>query len=652
MAQVSSGSFNTTSAEGRYLTFNWSVDNTNIASNYKEIYWSLVGAGEGGYVTCGNFKVVIDGETVYSSSSRVNVYVGTVIASGKKKIYHNSNGTKSFSASAEAGIYDFAVNCSGSGSWELLTIPRYANITSFSVSRIDETSVSYSFTVDSTCDYAWYSTNNGSTWYALPNTNTVSGLTANTTYQFKLRVRRKDSQLTTDSSTCSQSTYNYPHCINSPDFTIGDALTLEFYNPLGREITVTGYAKSNGSQIFAGKTTGTKLTGFNTNDANGGANAQYNSIPNTQSGAYKVVVSWNGVSMTRDNGNIYSIRGNEIPTINAFDYIDINSEVVAVTGDNTQIVQNKSILQARFHSATANYGASGITSYEIECNGITKSINSAGTIDVGAIDSARNVDLKLTVYDSRGLSASKSITVSMIAYESPKATVDLRRLNNYEDETYLTVDGSVSSVANKNTMAIKYRYKLQGGEYGSFTTIGDRVTQTLSLDKNNVYIFNVVVTDIFGETFNGEYRLYKGVFPFFIDTEKNSVGINCFPQNNNSLEVNGKDLYDFVIRYEKSHKRIYVDKSDGVTINIIATNSTDKIPIVITGVDNGKEIPVHTIIQVYPFSSNVAVHTLNLGHQYTVTGSGQKIHINASQYSYLDISVPMGSEITLSNTAL
>ena len=69
MAQVSSGSFNTTACEGRYLTFNWSVDNTNTASNYKEIYWSVVGAGAGGYVTSGNFKVVIDGETVYSSGS-------------------------------------------------------------------------------------------------------------------------------------------------------------------------------------------------------------------------------------------------------------------------------------------------------------------------------------------------------------------------------------------------------------------------------------------------------------------------------------------------------------------------------------------------------------------------------------------------------
>lgn len=539
MAQVSSGSFNTTSAEGRYLTFNWSVDNTNVASNYKEIYWSLVGAGVGGYVIGGNFKVVIDGETVYSNSTRREIWVGTVIASGYKKIYHNNNGTKSFSASVEAGIYEVAVNCSGSGTWELPTISRYAKITSFSVIQRDETSVLYSFSVDSTCDYAWYSTDNGANWYGLPTTNIVSGLQANTSYQFKLRLRRTDSQLTTDSSTYTQSTYNYPHCINSPDFTIGDALTLEFYNPLGREFTVNGYAKSNGVSIFSGTVAGNKATGFNDTAS---VDAQYNSIPNAQSGAYKVVVSWDNKAMTRDAGNVYRIRGNEVPTINGFDYIDGNSTTIAVTGDNTQIVQNKSTLQARFHSATANYGASGITSYKLECNGITKTGNKEGQYDFGTIDSARDVDLKLTAYDSRGLSASKTITVKMVAYETPKATVELKRLNNYEDETYLTVNASRSSVLGKNTMEIKYRYKVSGGTYTDYELILNGRTKTLSLDKNNAYSFNVVVTDIFGSTFTGEYLLNKGVFPLFIDTGKNSVGINCFPKETNSLEVNGHNI--------------------------------------------------------------------------------------------------------------
>lgn len=575
MAQVSKGSFNTSSCEGRYLTFNWAVDNTNISSNYKEIYWSVVGAGAGGYVTSGNFKVVIDGETVYSSASRVDVWVGTVIASGYKKIYHNNDGSRSFSASVEAGIYQVTVNCSGSGSWELPTIPRYANITSFSVFQRDETSVTFNYSCDAPCDYEWYSTDGGSTWYGLPNTKIVSGLSANTTYQFKLKVRRTDSQLTTQSSIYPQTTFNYPHCIESPDFTIGEPLTLKLYNPLGREVRITGYANSDNREIFNGVSVGTTITGFN--DPNS-MDLQYLSIPNAQSGGYRVVVGYDSVAMMRNSGNVYRIRGNEIPSINAFDYIDSNSTVVAVTGDNTKIVQNKSMLQARFHPATANYG-SNIQSYTLECNGIKIGGYDAGAYDIGVIDSARNVNLTLTAYDTRGLSASKTITVTMVAYEAPKATVELERLNNYEDETYLTVDGSVSSVLNKNTMAIKYRYKQSGGNYGSFTNISDRAKQTLSLDKNNSYIFNVVVTDIFGEKFDAEFGLNKGTFPLFIDTEKNSVGINCFPKYEKSLEINGllppvATSYDKDISFDDVTDKLvrsgfYTVNADGKWYNLI-----------------------------------------------------------------------------------
>ena len=422
---------------------------------------------------------------------------------------------------------------------------------------------------------------------------------------------------------------------------------MKLYNPLSREVTIQGYAKSNGAEIFKGNVTGNTITGFNDENS---VNIQYASIPDAQSGAYRVVVSWNNKAMERDAGNVYKIRGNENPTINAFDYIDGNDTVVAITGDNTQILQNKSMLQARFHSATANYGASGITSYILECNGITINGNSSGSYNIGTIDSSRDVELKLTAYDSRGLSASKTINVKMLSYENPKATVELKRLNNYEDETYLTVDGSVSSILNKNTMTIQYRYRLSSGSYGGFTTIENREEQTLSLDKNNVYVFNVIVTDAFGSKFEGEYVLQKGVFPLFIDTVKNSVGINCFPKGEKTLEVNGKDLYDFVNKYEKSHKQIYLSSAGGLKISVDSVYGSDKIPIIVTGISNNDTIPVYTIIH---YATNGLLDTLQLGNNdFLVTRDGNKLHINAPQYSFLQISVPMGCEITISNSAL
>lgn len=643
MAQVSSGSFNTTSAEGRYLKFNWSVDNTNIASNYKEIYWSLVGAGVGGYVIGGNFKVVIDGETVYSSSTRREIWIDTVIASGYKKIYHTNNGTRSFTASVEAGIYEVAVNCVGRGSWELPTIPRYAKITNFTVSQRDETSVLYNFTADSTCDYAWYSIDNGANWHGLPNTNIVGGLSANTSYNFKLRLRRKDSQLTTDSSTYAQSTYNYPHCTSAPNFTIGNAVKIDFYNPLKRSIEWQVLGVDN-SVIAGNTTTGTSYTGISGEES---VNNLYKSIPNAKSGTYKVKVTY-GSNVATKTGGTYSIKGNEVPTINSFTYYDNDSSIVAITGNNQHIVQNKSTLYVSVGSATANK-SSTIKSYAVECNGVTKSSYIAGIFNMGTIDSNTNVDLKLTVTDSRGLIASKTIKVTMLAHNTPSATVTLERLNNYEDETYLTVDGSVSSVNGKNTMTIKYRYKVSGGSYTNYVTIGDKVKQTLSLDKNNAYSFNVVVTDVFGSTFTGEYLLNKGVFPLFIDTVKNSVGINCFPKETNSLEVNALNLFKVANNINVSMKQILLGSNDGLTIKVNDFGGTDKITLIVAGSDNSSMIPVFTVIHM---RSGSGFGHINLGLDSTVTRDGDRMHIKASQWSHFTVIAPIGCSITLSNSAL
>ena len=128
---ASSGSFTTTSCEGRSLTFNWSIKSQNVASNQTTINWSLVGSGSYtyGWVTCGNFKVLIDNKQVYYSANRINVYSGTVVASGTYTFTHDNSGNKHFTAYAEAGIYYVAVNCSGRNDWTLPQISRSATIT-------------------------------------------------------------------------------------------------------------------------------------------------------------------------------------------------------------------------------------------------------------------------------------------------------------------------------------------------------------------------------------------------------------------------------------------------------------------------------------------------------------------------------------------
>lgn len=123
---ASSGSFNTTGYDGRYLTFAWSEKSQSVSNNETVINWSLKGAGSGGvdWYKAGPFKVVIAGVTVYNSSTRIKLFNGTTVASGTATIKHNNDGTKSFSASVEAAIYYSAVNCKGSKTFTLDPIAR------------------------------------------------------------------------------------------------------------------------------------------------------------------------------------------------------------------------------------------------------------------------------------------------------------------------------------------------------------------------------------------------------------------------------------------------------------------------------------------------------------------------------------------------
>lgn len=441
-------------------------------------------------------------------------------------------------------------SASGNSTVTLDKIPRYGT-SNQSLKSKTETSIVMNWSSNSTVDYLWYSINNGSSWTGVDVTDgtsgtyTISGLSANTTYNIKTRCRRKDSQLSTDSSSLSVTTYNYPYItkVETTNLTIGNSQKLTLYNPLSRNVTIRMNKDSaSGTQLYSGTTTSTSIT-FTPN-----SNTLYSSIPNAQSGNCYYSAIYGSVTRTT-NVQKYTINSsNCIPTFSAFTYKDNNSTTANITGNNQLQIQNKSSLVVVASTATAKNSAS-IVKYTATING--KSYESVSTtINIGTISKSGTLSLTVKAVDSRGLTMSVTKNITVVAYTQPSFTVDVTRKNNYEQETtykitsgkydLLTISGS-----NKNAIqTAQYRYKESNGSYNSWKAITltkNGANYSFSelvgnLDNTKTFIFQTQIIDKL-TTVTNEFILKNGTPVMAI--RKKSVGINKVPTIEKGLDIDG-----------------------------------------------------------------------------------------------------------------
>lgn len=224
------------------------------------------------------------------------------------------------------------------------------------------------------------------------------------------------------------------------------------------------------------------------------------------------------------------------PELGAVSYEDTNAATVAVTGDKSRIVQNHSTLTVTVPTATAKKGAT-IARYAIAFGGVMKTVAAAGTVSLGAVDVSYSQALTVTATDSRGLTASQSVHVTVDDYSASTAVIDLHRLNNFEPETYLTAHPRYSYLNGKNGVTITAKYKkVSETGYGTPVALEDSVKSTLTCDRDSAYDFVVTIADKL-ETTEYNLTLGKGIPAFFIDTKKSSVGVNCLPTKENAFQL-------------------------------------------------------------------------------------------------------------------
>lgn len=535
-------------------TFKLEVVETSysIENNTSNIQWTLSISGSGGTYNDSYAKATVNGTVVYNetkswSSGSFPAKDGSV-SGAISNIAHDSQGKKSISFALEGYSYVYNTQ-STSGSLALTNIPRYFTKTpTLEVVSKTETSLTIKWTTSENASRSQYKIDNGSWVDVETNINkktgtmAINGLTPNHTHTIYGDFMRKDSGLWCQTKPSINVTmYDYPYINSTPNFTIGDVLNIGIYNPLGRscDIYVIGADESEDS---GNTTSDTSISGYNNTSYQ---NFFYDSIPNTNTGTYKVRLVCSEVNRDiTSTGGTYSTNTAECnPSFSSFNVKDNNSSVVAVTGNNQVFVKSKSTLYVMIPSANKMTTQKSATpsSYSLSCDTLNQSTNYSTNdvnVSMGTLANSGTLRVNVRAYDSRSNSALAYKDITVYDYTKPTINLSAKRLNDFENQTTLSISGTYTRLTinntDKNTITnVKYRYRETGGTWSSWTNINTTVVSgkftcsdvILSLDNTKSFEFEIQVTDKLDSNTNTT-SIDVGQAIFLISSNKKACYIN------------------------------------------------------------------------------------------------------------------------------
>lgn len=448
---ATSGSVNSGSYQGRYLKFEWGTNSTSSAANTRNIWYKITATGGSGSYYHHNNSVLLNNIELLPSQYRADsVYIAkdTVLADSNLTI--DQNVEPYIILEMYGGIYNYSGTLEDTSElpkdWGLDPIPRYTTITSFTVSKRNETSVTFNFTATDVCDYAWYSKDNGSNWTGVDITDgtsasfNVTGLSPNTSYNFKVRVRRKDSQLNTTSDAVSQTTYKVP--------------TQSLSSKTSSSITMSWSVDSTADYIWYSKDNGSNWTAVGSVNATSGSYTISNLSANT---AYniKTRVRRKTPQTTYDTtATSVTTYQTTIPTISLSS--KTSTSVTVTSGCNVTV----SSTQYRIKKSGGSYG----------------SYQTSATFSGLTANTAYVVEVKKVGQDS---GEAGTATLSVTTYQTTIPTISL----SSKTSTSITVTSS----CNVTVSSTQYRIKKSSGSYGSYQS-----SATFSgLSANTAYVVEV-----------------------------------------------------------------------------------------------------------------------------------------------------------------
>lgn len=168
----------------------------------------------------------------YANSGRVNISANSWLKIGQVtfNVPHNSDGRKDVSISSSFNSNISPSSGSANGTMTLTAIPRYASI-SHSLNSTGLNNIKINWSSDSNCDAIQYSLNGGNWINTGGKPYNISGLSPNTNYSIRTRVRRADSGLWTESGTISATTKDIGRISGVNNFEHGSNAVVSVSNP-------------------------------------------------------------------------------------------------------------------------------------------------------------------------------------------------------------------------------------------------------------------------------------------------------------------------------------------------------------------------------------------------------------------------------------
>ena len=331
----------------------------------------------------------------------------------------------------------------------------------------------------------------------------------------------------------------------APNFTDEDNPVLQYSNPAGNVVTsLQACISLDGTNAAVAYRDISKTeTAYTFNLTTSERETLLAACPNsnTLTVYYIIKTVLSGVTYYSTQSATMTVKDGE-PVVTGAAYRDINAAMIAITGDNQKIIQNNSTVRFTISSITAQKSAT-LARVEITINAVTVTSSLSGSatsdkvVNFGTVNSSSNLNASVKVIDSRGNFTTVSVHITMLAWTLPTAIITCQRQNNYYSETDLTVDARYSSLDGNNTILIQYQYKeVDGGTWSALATLQDNVTATVTLDNTKQWNIRVIVTDSIGST-TYNLTLDKGVPIAYFDRILRSIGVECFPTDTESLEV-------------------------------------------------------------------------------------------------------------------